>query len=93
MLEAPDMNNSSNITDEIWTQQLENTEDGLLDGNREQDDVAIPDAKPQSSKNPGSPSKGKQQLGKIAVFRDWPKMEIFSHEKFFSSIMHLMGSF
>lgn len=57
MLEAPDLNNSNNITNEIWTQQSENDEDGLSDGNREQKDVAIPDEKPQSSKNPDSPSK------------------------------------
>ncbi|NXI69050.1 DJC12 protein, partial [Anseranas semipalmata] len=55
MLEAPDLNNSNNITNEIWTQQTENNEDGLLDGNREQKDVAIPDVKPQSSKTPDSP--------------------------------------
>lgn len=55
MLEAPDLNNSNNITNEIWTQQSEN--DGLSDGNREQKDVAIPDEKPQPSKNPDSPSK------------------------------------
>uniref|UniRef100_U3IA44 DnaJ heat shock protein family (Hsp40) member C12 n=1 Tax=Anas platyrhynchos platyrhynchos TaxID=8840 RepID=U3IA44_ANAPP len=54
MLEAPDLNNSNNITNEIWTQQSENDE--LSDGNREQKDVAIPDEKPQSSKNPDSPS-------------------------------------
>lgn len=57
MLEAPDSNNSSNITSEIWTQKTENNEEGLSDGNREQDDVAIPDGKPQCSKNPDSPSK------------------------------------
>ncbi|NWS41678.1 DJC12 protein, partial [Probosciger aterrimus] len=55
MLEAPDLNNSNNITSEIWTQKTENNEEGLSDGNREQDDVAIPDGKPQSSKNPDSP--------------------------------------
>ncbi|XP_054688074.1 dnaJ homolog subfamily C member 12 isoform X2 [Grus americana] len=33
----------------------ENNEDGLSDGNREQEDVAIPDVKPQPSKNPDSP--------------------------------------
>ncbi|XP_009947644.1 PREDICTED: dnaJ homolog subfamily C member 12-like [Leptosomus discolor] len=54
MLEAPNPNNS-NITNEIWTQQTENNEDGLSDGNREQEDVAIPDVKAQSSKNPDSP--------------------------------------
>ncbi|KAM9550788.1 dnaJ homolog subfamily C member 12 isoform 3-T3 [Guaruba guarouba] len=54
MLEAPDLNNSNNIISEIWTQKTENNE-GLSDGNREQDDVAIPDGKPQSSKNPDSP--------------------------------------
>jgi len=56
MLEAPDLNNSNNLTNEIWTQKTGNDEDGLSDGNREQD-VAIPDVKPQSSKNPDSPSK------------------------------------
>ncbi|NXM26710.1 DJC12 protein, partial [Oxyruncus cristatus] len=54
MLEAPDFSNT-NITPEIWTQQMENNEDGLLEGNREQEDVAIPDVKPQPSKNPDSP--------------------------------------
>ncbi|XP_030342948.1 dnaJ homolog subfamily C member 12 isoform X2 [Strigops habroptila] len=53
MLEAPDLNNSNNIASEIWTQKTEN--DGLSDGNGEQDDVAIPDGKPESSKNPDSP--------------------------------------
>lgn len=56
MLEAPDFGNTNNITNEMWTQQTENNEDGLLEGSREQD-VAIPDVKPQSSKNPDSPSK------------------------------------
>ncbi|NXC32477.1 DJC12 protein, partial [Campylorhamphus procurvoides] len=54
MLEAPDFSNT-NITDEVWTQQMENSEDGLLEGSREQEDVAIPDVKPESSKNPDSP--------------------------------------
>uniref|UniRef100_A0A8D0G3Q1 DnaJ homolog subfamily C member 12 n=1 Tax=Strix occidentalis caurina TaxID=311401 RepID=A0A8D0G3Q1_STROC len=36
MLEAPDLNNSNNKTNEIWTQQTENNEGGLSDGNREQ---------------------------------------------------------
>ncbi|KAM6415495.1 dnaJ homolog subfamily C member 12 [Rhynochetos jubatus] len=54
MLEAPDLSNSSDRT-ELRTQQAENSEDGLSDGNREQDGVAIPDVKPQSSKNPDSP--------------------------------------
>lgn len=93
MLEAPDLNNSNNITNEIWTQQTENSEDGLSDGNREQEDVAIPDVKPQSSKNTDSPSKWNQQLQKIAVSRDWAEMEAFSHEKFFSKIICLAGSF
>ncbi|XP_063193700.1 dnaJ homolog subfamily C member 12 isoform X2 [Chroicocephalus ridibundus] len=57
MLEAPDLNNSNNKTNEIWTQHTESNEDGLSDGNREQEDVAIPDVKPQSSKNPDSPRK------------------------------------
>ncbi|XP_030308692.1 dnaJ homolog subfamily C member 12 isoform X2 [Calypte anna] len=55
MLEAPDSNDSNNIMNEIWTQQPENNEGGLSDRNREQEDVAIPDVKPQSSKNPDSP--------------------------------------
>ncbi|NXX87169.1 DJC12 protein, partial [Urocolius indicus] len=55
MLEAPDLNNSSNVTNEIWTQQTENSEDKLSDGSGEQDDVAIPDVKPESTKNPDSP--------------------------------------
>nr|XP_013801077.1 PREDICTED: dnaJ homolog subfamily C member 12 [Apteryx mantelli mantelli] len=54
MLEAP-VNNSNNITSEIWTQQTEKSENGLSDGSTEQEDVAIPDVKPQSSKNPDSP--------------------------------------
>lgn len=57
MLEAPDLNNSSPVTNDVWTQQAENSEDGLSDGNREQEDVAIPDVKLESSKNPDSPSK------------------------------------
>ncbi|NWR67867.1 DJC12 protein, partial [Bucorvus abyssinicus] len=55
MLEAPDLNNSNHVTNEVWTQQAENGEDGLSDGNREQEDVAIPDVKSESSKNPDSP--------------------------------------
>ncbi|NXM79281.1 DJC12 protein, partial [Serilophus lunatus] len=54
MLEAPEFSNT-NINNDIWTQEMENNEDGLLEGNREQEDVAIPDVKPQSSKNPDSP--------------------------------------
>lgn len=84
MLEAPDFGNTSNTAKEVWTQQTENSGDGLLEGSREQDDVAIPDVKPQSSKNPDSPSKWKQQLQKIAVSRDCPEMGTFSHEKVFS---------
>lgn len=57
MLEAPDLNNSNNIANEIWTQHTENSEDRLSDGNREQEDVAMSDVKLQSSKNPDSPSK------------------------------------
>ncbi|NXF10598.1 DJC12 protein, partial [Smithornis capensis] len=53
MLEAPDFSNT-NETNEIWTQQMENNDDGLLEGNREQEDVTILDVKPQSSKNPDS---------------------------------------
>ncbi|KAM7047897.1 dnaJ homolog subfamily C member 12 isoform 2-T2 [Acridotheres tristis] len=52
MLEAPDFGNTNNRTTEMWTQQMENNEDGLLEGSREQEDVAIPD---DSSKNPDSP--------------------------------------
>ncbi|KFZ51001.1 DnaJ subfamily C member 12 [Podiceps cristatus] len=55
MLEAPDLNNSNNISNESWTQQTESNEDRLSDGTREQEDVAIPDVKPQSSENPDSP--------------------------------------
>ncbi|XP_062352344.1 dnaJ homolog subfamily C member 12 isoform X2 [Cinclus cinclus] len=55
MLEAPDFGNTNSITTEIWTQQTENSGDGLLEGSREQEDVAIPDVKPQSSKNADSP--------------------------------------
>ncbi|NXJ64295.1 DJC12 protein, partial [Rostratula benghalensis] len=55
MLEAPDLNNSNNITNEIWSQHTKNNDDGLSDGSREQEDVAIPDVKPQSSKSPDSP--------------------------------------
>ncbi|NWV38283.1 DJC12 protein, partial [Grantiella picta] len=55
MLEAPDFGNTNNITNEMWTKQTENNEDGLLEGSREQEDVAIPDVKPESSKNPDSP--------------------------------------
>ncbi|NWY04587.1 DJC12 protein, partial [Nothoprocta ornata] len=54
MLEAP-VNNSDNVTSEICTPQIENSEDGLSDGIREQGDVEIPDVKPLSSKNPDSP--------------------------------------
>lgn len=57
MLEAPDFGNTNNTTKEMWTQEMENNGDGLLEGSREQEDVAIPDVKPQSSKNPDSPSK------------------------------------
>ncbi|KFP78570.1 PREDICTED: dnaJ homolog subfamily C member 12, partial [Apaloderma vittatum] len=53
MLEAPDLDNSNNITNEIWTQPK--NEDRLSDGDREQEDVAIPDVKPQASKSPDSP--------------------------------------
>lgn len=92
MLEAPDLNNSNNIANEIWTQHTENSEDRLSDGNREQEDVAMSDVKLQSSKNPDSPSKWNQQLQKIAVSRHWPEIEAFSHEKFFR-IICLTGSF
>lgn len=86
MLEAPDLNNSNHVTNEVWTQQAENSEDGLSDGNREQDDVAIPDVKSESSKNPDSPSKWNQKLQTIAALRDWSEMEPFSHENFSSRI-------
>ncbi|NXS34716.1 DJC12 protein, partial [Pomatostomus ruficeps] len=55
MLEAPDFGKTHNGTHEMWTQQTENNEDVLLEGGREQEDVSIPDVKPQSSKNPDSP--------------------------------------
>ncbi|XP_032921514.1 dnaJ homolog subfamily C member 12 isoform X2 [Catharus ustulatus] len=55
MLEAPDFGDTNNTTTEMWTQQREDSGDGLLEGSREQEDVAIPDVKPQSSKNPDSP--------------------------------------
>lgn len=84
MLEAPDFGNTNTITEEVWAQQPENSGDGLLGGSREQDDVAIPDVKPQATKNTDSPSKWKQQLEKIAVSGDWPEMGAFSHEKVFS---------
>ncbi|NWI84834.1 DJC12 protein, partial [Pitta sordida] len=54
MLEAPDFSDA-NKTNEIWTQHMENNEAELVEGNREQEDVAISDVKPQSSKNPDSP--------------------------------------
>ncbi|XP_071294484.1 dnaJ homolog subfamily C member 12 isoform X2 [Agelaius tricolor] len=56
MLEAPDdFGNTNNITNEMWAQQTESSGEGLLEGSREQEDVAIPDVQPQSSKNPDSP--------------------------------------
>ncbi|NWZ88978.1 DJC12 protein, partial [Nesospiza acunhae] len=55
MLEAPDFGNTNNITNDMWAQQMESSGEGVLEGNREQEDVAIPDVKPQSSKNPDSP--------------------------------------
>ncbi|XP_066047923.1 dnaJ homolog subfamily C member 12 isoform X1 [Chamaea fasciata] len=55
MLEAPDFGNTNSITKEMWTQETGNNGGGLLEGSREQEDVAIPDVKPQSSKNPDSP--------------------------------------
>lgn len=57
MLEAPDFGNPDSITNEMWTQETENHGGGLLEGSREQEDVAIPDVKPETSKNPDSPSK------------------------------------
>lgn len=57
MLEAPDFGNTNNITKEMWTQEMGNNGEGLLERSREQEDVAIPDVKPQPSKNPDSPSK------------------------------------
>ncbi|XP_030807005.1 dnaJ homolog subfamily C member 12 [Geospiza fortis] len=55
MLEAPDFGDTNNITNEMWAQQMESSGEGLLEGSREQEDVAIPDVKPQSSKIPDSP--------------------------------------
>lgn len=58
MLEAPDdFGSTNNISNEMWAQQRESSGDGLLEGSREQGDVAIPDVKPQPSKDPDSPSK------------------------------------
>ncbi|NWT03848.1 DJC12 protein, partial [Mionectes macconnelli] len=54
MLEAPDFSNT-NITFFFFFLRMENNEDGLLEGSRGQEDVAISDVKPQSSKNPDSP--------------------------------------
>ncbi|XP_064573214.1 dnaJ homolog subfamily C member 12 [Zonotrichia leucophrys gambelii] len=55
MLEAPDFGDTNNRTNEMWAQQMESSGEGLLEGSREQEDVAIPDEQPQSSKNPDSP--------------------------------------
>ncbi|KAM7169924.1 dnaJ homolog subfamily C member 12 isoform 2-T2 [Macrochelys suwanniensis] len=55
MLEAPELNNSNNITNDTWAQQTENNKDGLSDERREQDDVETSDEKPQSPKSPDSP--------------------------------------
>ncbi|NXU57895.1 DJC12 protein, partial [Turnix velox] len=54
MLEAPDLNNS-NKTNEICTQHTESNENGLSDGNKKQEYIAIPHVKPQSSKKTDSP--------------------------------------
>uniref|UniRef100_A0A8C3T2K9 DnaJ heat shock protein family (Hsp40) member C12 n=1 Tax=Chelydra serpentina TaxID=8475 RepID=A0A8C3T2K9_CHESE len=55
MLEAPELNNSNNITNDTWAQQTENNKDGLSDERREQDDAETSDEKPQSPKSPDSP--------------------------------------
>uniref|UniRef100_A0A452GPU6 DnaJ homolog subfamily C member 12 n=1 Tax=Gopherus agassizii TaxID=38772 RepID=A0A452GPU6_9SAUR len=55
MLEAPELNNSSNITNDTWAQQTENNKDGLSAERREQDDAETSDEKPQSPKSPDSP--------------------------------------
>ncbi|XP_058666691.1 dnaJ homolog subfamily C member 12 [Ammospiza nelsoni] len=55
MLEAPGFGDTNNRTNEMWAQQTESSGEGLLEGSREQEDVAIPDVQPQSSKNPDSP--------------------------------------
>ncbi|XP_065264187.1 LOW QUALITY PROTEIN: dnaJ homolog subfamily C member 12 [Emys orbicularis] len=55
MLEAPELNNSNNITNDTWAQQTENNKDGLSDKRREQDDAETSDEKPQSPKSPDSP--------------------------------------
>ncbi|XP_063262479.1 dnaJ homolog subfamily C member 12 isoform X2 [Prinia subflava] len=52
MLEAPDFGNINNTTKEMW---MGNNGDGPLEGSREQEDVAIPDVKPQSAEDPDSP--------------------------------------
>ncbi|XP_067408710.1 dnaJ homolog subfamily C member 12 isoform X2 [Emydura macquarii macquarii] len=56
MLEAPDLNNSNNITNGIWAQETENNKDELSDERKEQDDAETSDEKPQLPKNPNSPS-------------------------------------
>ncbi|KAH1168491.1 dnaJ homolog subfamily C member 12 [Mauremys mutica] len=55
MLEAPELNNSNNITNDTWAQQTENNKDGLSAERREQDDAKTSDEKPQSPKSPDSP--------------------------------------
>ncbi|CAM4581835.1 dnaJ homolog subfamily C member 12 isoform X1 [Lepidochelys kempii] len=55
MLEAPELNNSNNITNDTWAQQAENSKDGLSDERREQDDAETFGEKPQSPKSPDSP--------------------------------------
>lgn len=55
MLEAPELNNSNNVTNDIWAQQTENNKDGLSDERWEQDDAEITDEKPQLPKSPDSP--------------------------------------
>ncbi|XP_063020254.1 dnaJ homolog subfamily C member 12 isoform X2 [Melospiza melodia melodia] len=55
MLEAPGFGNTNSRTNEMWAQQRESSGEGLLEGSREQEDVAIPDVQAQSPKNPDSP--------------------------------------
>uniref|UniRef100_A0A8C8R4M1 DnaJ homolog subfamily C member 12 n=1 Tax=Pelusios castaneus TaxID=367368 RepID=A0A8C8R4M1_9SAUR len=56
MLEAPDLHNSNNITNDNCAQETENNKDGLSDKRREQDDAETSDEQPQLPKSPDSPS-------------------------------------
>ncbi|XP_074856300.1 dnaJ homolog subfamily C member 12 isoform X2 [Carettochelys insculpta] len=55
MLEAPELNNSSNITNDIGAQQTENNKDESSDERREQDSAETSDEILQSPKSPDSP--------------------------------------